>query len=348
MRELAAWLLTTSILLPSAAVRTDQRSEVIAGLRERDAEVDPCLLEVQTAWVRDALGRGRSLVEAIGQLPSAWRGGVDVRRPRLEVWGLRSEDPLDRRVAELVGDVMVQRCIGVVSAEEARSAGQADADLAYLAGVRPEEAREILRRRVGDLVLGITFSGGKASMERVYGVTTHSVGFEATASLVRTIDGIVVGSARHSASARRLEANAAAEVALEVVIDAVSEKMADLAWREIARAEGSVTLLVESGEDATDLRRVLASAGLRTESSLDAVMPSIRVLEPPVDLPDRLRSEGWGVLDRRLDRWRVRRSSSSAAGVIWLSAVPLGAVLAAWLMVRRRGLRDAASPRGVP
>jgi len=319
----------------------------------------PCAEELRLAWLRDRLADGASVEEAIEQLPRALRDGEPPPRATVELHGLRAEDPLDRRVAELVARTLEDPCLRVISREEVESFLESEADLIYLATSRPDDARAVLRRRLGDLLVVVSVSGASIAVDSVYGVVTHLARYEISATLLRVIDGRIVGVTSRLSEARRIHADAAMEAALQDAVEKTVAEVKSIAFREILEAMVGLRLqVVEIAGDPNVPERlmgVLRESGVAT-ARRDGPSASAAIVIPVPDpsLSESLEAAGWEVVDRRLGRWLLREAARGDGAIRPLTWIAVGGatgglVVLAWAWRRRKvAMVVAANERPLP
>lgn len=305
---------------------------------------DPCTIELRLAWLRERAPDAASVTESVDRLPVGLRDGGDPPRATVELHGLRAEDALDRRVAELVASTLEDSCLRVVSAEEAASIIQTEADLLYLATTRPDDARAVLRRRLGDLVVVVSVSGASIAVDSVYGVATHLARCEVSATLLRVIDGRILGATSRISEVRRVHADAAVEAALQEAVGRVVGEVRTMAVREVLDAMEGIRLeVIDVDGDPQASERLLLSlrdAGVSTaRRDGPGASSSIVVPAPHRGLSTSIEDAGWEVVDRRLGRWLLREPAGSEDAIrdaTWIAIVAAIAGLLGLAWWRRR------------
>ena len=296
------------------------------------------------------MGPGRWIaclaVLPIGAAFGSWQDAATPSRGAftVEVFGLSSRDPIDRRMAEIVAAGLVEAGHAVSASEDRDALREAEADLALFATRDPAQAMNRLRVRTADWRLECGAQGAVSDAEAVYGLSTYAARFEVSITLVRAIDGRVARSATGVGGGRSEGIEAAMDAALSEAaaraIDAVIEQL-DV---EAERSRTGIELLFAATRESEPSRR-----GLR-----DRIPPGHRVeeiegglrIEPPLEdawFREAARDAGWSPVDRApgvvLMRFEEGISTSSRWPIVMgLSAI---AVVGAWWLLRRP-LREAS------
>ncbi|MGA1466453.1 MAG: hypothetical protein ACO38V_02345 [Phycisphaerales bacterium] len=263
----------------------------------------------------------------------------------IEIAGLGSTDPLDRRLAELVLAPLAGSGQWTVAAEDRGALREAEADLALLASEDPARAMRVLRGRTSDFRIELGVQGSMSELEEVYGIATYAAEFEVSMTLVRSIDGRIAASSVGRGSARREKLELASEAALAeatgLAIDPVLLAL-DEASRRSRR--GVDVVLTASSVGETEAARIRSH--LPAPHRVSAEEGVVRIEPAPSDevLAAVASASGWVVLDRATgvavlgvadaEPWGVRTVAMIAAG---LSV----AVASLWLLARSR--RGASS-----
>ncbi len=258
----------------------------------------------------------------------------------VEVPGLDSEDPLDRRVAEIAAASLNRQGVRVVSGEEDARLRESQADLEFLASSDRERAIEVLRRRSGDFIVSLGVRGALDLPEVIYGIETFAAEFEVLATLIRTLDGSVVQTASAAASARRGSSEQASEAALAEAVEQSMGRLVDrLRTAALDAARGVELVFVGAGTPQDSLRGSLA-ARLPESKQIELAGAVLRIEPPPADslLASALDESGWMVVGRSVGVWLVEPKQQSTAALGWWLSASLGVVIVVGvlLLVRKR------------
>lgn len=269
---------------------------------------------------------------------SASRGGAVFE---VEVSGLSSADPLDRRLAELLAGWLVKDGHAAVASEDRASLRNAEADLAVLATNDPERAMRRLRERTADWRLECGVQGAVSDAESVYGLSTYSARFEVSIALVRTIDGRVVISAIGSGAGRREGLDASMDAALAEAAAVAMGPVLDHLSAATDRARTGVELLFASDRDATDAL-VRLRERLPEGHRVEEIEGGWRVEPAPEDawFRDVAPRAGWSMVDRSAGVRLMRLDdevASSSRGPLLAGLVAVVAAGAWWFLRRRLG-----------
>ena len=243
--------------------------------------------------------------------------------PRVEVHGLLSEDPIDRRGAVLAMEALAGRSVELLAAEEAQAAVGADADLLLLLGREPARARELLRRRSGDFVLIVEAAGHAGEAEQVYGIATWPARVEAVATVLRTLDGSELASVRAERSARstRGEGDAidsalvqAVRAAARAAEAAILAEAAAWATRQLLRLELPELAAAAASPEAV-AARFASQLGRPVEVRASGASLLVTVSPPQPGLEADCAALGWQVVDRRPGWWILSAAESPRRSV---------------------------------
>jgi hypothetical protein len=297
----------------------------------------------------------RTSAAVLAVLAAAICGGAPpASRARVEVQGLLSRDPIDRRAAAVAIEAMAGTELEVLSAEESQAAVGADADLRFLLGSDPAAARQVLRRRGGDFVLIVSILGGAGEREEVYGIASWPARVEARATLLRTLDGAESGSSMAVRSARSTRGPEdaldsalvqAVRAATHAARDRILAEAAEWPMRQLLRIEPSGPQPLDAGEAAASLERRLGRP-VAAEASGAAVL--LTVSPPHEAIGTHLQALGWMVVDRRPGWWTVAAAPppGRSAGRTMELALALGGVaaMASVALAARRRWQRRRSP----
>lgn len=298
----------------------------------------------------------RTSLATLAALAAAICGAAPLAsQARVEVQGLLSRDPIDRRAAAVAIEAMASAGLEVLSAEESQAAVGADADLLFLLGSDPAAARQVLRRRGGDFVLVVSTLGGAGEREEVYGIASWPARVEARATLLRTLDGAEVASSLAARSARSTRGPEdaldsalvqAVRSATHAARERLIEEAAEWPMRQLLRIEPSGARPVDAVEAAAKLEQHL---GRRVAAEASGAAVLVTVSPPHEAIATHLQAIGWMVVDRRPGWWLLAETSPPPAGaarsVGWVLAIALPgtAVAIAVLAARRRSSSPSAA-----
>lgn len=263
----------------------------------------------------------------------------DRSRFTIEVLGLSSADPIDRRMAEIVMAGLVEAGHVVVVAEDRDSLREAEADLALLASRDPEQAMDRLRTRTADWRLECGVQGAVGDAEVVYGLNTYSARFEVTVALVRTIDGRIESASPGVGVARSEAIESALDQALtEATSKAVESALERLRSADEAARTGEEFLFASSPESSAAIERLRGR--LPAGHRLEMILGGVRV-EPPLEASwhrEIAPAIGWTTVDRAPGVRLMRIDAPAATVPPWAILVGVGAIATtvSWWFVRRR------------
>lgn len=292
----------------------------------------------------------RAACVAAGMLGLGMAGAAaaELPGPRVEIHGLLSGDPLDRRAAMIAMEALAGRGLDLLAAEEAQAAVGADADLLLLLGREPARARALLRRRSGDFVLILEAIGQAGVREEIYGIATWPARIEAAATVLRTLDGSELASTRAVRAARstRGEEDALESALVQAVRAAARSAEAAILAEAAAWPSRQLLRLEPPGivDDAASVEAIAARFESRLGRPVDVQASGaallVTVAPPQPDLEADLAAMGWQVVDRRPGWWVVAaagaaRPPGGPAMEIALAAVAAAAAVSIVLAARR-------------
>lgn len=264
----------------------------------------------------------------------------------VEIAGWRSEDPLDRRLAELVSASLAGSGPWTVGSEDRASWREAEADLAMLASEDPARAMLLLRGRTSDFRIDLGVQGSVSEAEEVYGIATYAAAFEVSMTLTRSIDGSLVATSLGVGRARRSDLSAASDAAVSEATAAACEPVVSALRKAAADLSLGIDVIRLGGMSDAEIARW--QSGLPGSSRVERIEGGIRI-EPPLDdqaVELAAATSGWIVIDRSAGVV-VLGERSSRTEAVWLDraaglAVGLGLAgvgFALWRVARhlRRG-----------
>lgn len=260
----------------------------------------------------------------------------------VEIAGLGSEDPLDRRLADLVAASLAGSGFGAVALEDRVSWREAEADLTLLASDDPARAMQVLRGRTSDFRIELGVQGSVSGLEEVYGLATYAAEFEVSMTLVRSIDGRIDASSIARGAARRDDLSRASESALAEATSLALDPVL-LALDEASRRAGRGLELVLPVASAGESEAARIRSQLPTMHRVIADEGRLRIEPAPSDelLASLASASGWIVLDRATGVALLGVAEAEPAGGRVVAVIAVGMALGAasvWLLARlRRG-----------
>lgn len=287
------------------------------------------------------------LLVVLGALASeAWSepmrssGTGSPRAFTIEVFGLSSEDAMDRRLAQIVASRLAEAGHVVVAAEERDALREAEADLTWLATRDPAQAMDRLRTRTADWRIEWGVQGTVGDADSVYGMDTYSARFEVSIALVRTIDGRLGRVPPGVGVARREDPDSAMEQALiEAASRGVDSTLERLRLAEFQVRSAEELVFAWSRESLAAIERLRSH--LPEGHRMDMIEGGVRI-EPPLE--ESWHEEigptiGWTTVDRSPGVRLIRLDTPGTTLGRWLvvaCAAPLFVFLIRRAIARRR------------